>query len=162
LRRWIKPGAHGEALNPSDTPSYLILRLSTALSRRYNRDYVDKLGLSTPQVRLLTLVQEEGPITFKAIAARSSMDKAQASRTLAELVAAGYVALSGPDGAATRFTAKVSASLTAKGRALYRRALPIAHRHQMEILDQLSESERRALYVLLHRLLADAEAKLEG
>lgn len=106
VKAWLEPGARGAHLAPSDSPSYLIWRLSTVLSRRYNRDYAASVGMGTPHVRLITLVVSSGPISFKALVSQSGMDKGQVSRTLADLIERGYIALDGPDRDANRFTTR--------------------------------------------------------
>lgn len=159
---WIDPGENGERITHTDAPSYLLLKLSTILSRRFNRHYVDLIGFGIPEVRLMGMLYDYEPLKFKQIVKHSMMDQAQASRTLAVLIRDGYISLHGPNGAATRFTARVSAKLTAKGRKVSERAIDIAREHQMQILEQLSREERKNFHVVLHRLLDWLDQKDEA
>jgi len=159
---WMDPGEKGERITHTDAPSYLILKLSTILSRRFNRRYVELIGFGIPEVRLMGMLYDYEPLKFKQIVKYSMMDQAQASRTLAVLIRDGYISLHGPNGAATRFTARVSAKLTAKGRKVSERAMDIAREHQMQILEQLSREERKSFHTVLHRLLDWVDSKEES
>jgi DNA-binding MarR family transcriptional regulator len=50
--------------------------------------------------------------------------------------------------------APVVVSITATGKALYKSVLPVARRHQAEILMTLSDTQRVSLYQALDHLLA--------
>jgi len=154
---WLKPGRSGERLSPLDAPSSLILRLTTLLARRYNRDYDTALGLNSAEVRLITLLHEKGPLPFRQIVERSLMDKAQVSRTLPGLIERGSVEIAGHSPASRRFSATNTATLTVEGRRLFERVRIIARRHQLELLRPLSPAERRMLHAVLHRLIDGIE-----
>jgi DNA-binding MarR family transcriptional regulator len=159
---WMEPGPNAEQIMSTDSPSYLILKLSTVLSRRFNREFVEQVGVGIPEVRLIGVLYDYEPLKFKQIIWYSMMDKAQASRTLAALIRGGYISLHGPDGPAKRFTARVAAKLTQKGRNEFKKILVIARRHQLEILNQLSREERKSFHDILHHLLGWAEREYRG
>jgi hypothetical protein len=89
------------------------------------------------------------------------MDRGQVSRTLPILVKKGSIKRTivlrkgprrrGESGQQTRFAA------TAKGRALYERALPLAQRCQVALLSALNDDEKVALYSALLKLMQSAE-----
>jgi len=153
---WIDPGPSGERLTPLDAPSYLIGRLAVQLSRRHARDYVE-LDVTHPDVRLIVLLHEKGPLSFRLIVEGSQMDKAQVSRTLPGLIERGLIVVSGPGNGRKRFSISSTADLTPAGRRLFARILLIARRHQLLLLQQMSVQERRMLHAVLHRLIDDNE-----
>lgn len=154
---WVNPGKSGEHLSPLDSPSTLMWRLYTQLARTFNRDYAEALGVTSPAIRLLTLLHERGPLGFRAMVEGSLMDKAQVSRTLSPLITDGYISVSGTGKDGKRLTAASTASLTAGGTRLFEKALVIARRHQVALLKQLSHQERSMLHAVLHRLIRDVE-----
>jgi DNA-binding MarR family transcriptional regulator len=93
------------------------------------------------------------------------MDKGQVSRTLRVMTKRGLTKsktiTQRGSRAAEALAAPVSVSITAKGKALYRSLLPVAQRHQSQMLQNLNESERLALYNVLGKLFSivgDADA----
>jgi DNA-binding MarR family transcriptional regulator len=157
---WLSPGRSGERLSPLDSPSTLMWRLQTQLSRRFNRDYAKALGITSPAIRLLTLLHERGALNFRLIVEGSLMDKAQVSRTLSPLISGGFVSVAGRGRDGKRLTALSTASLTEDGNRLFEKALIIARRHQLALLRQLSRRERSMLHAVLHRLIRDVENML--
>jgi len=154
---WLRPGTSGEHLSPLDSPSTLMWRLYTQLARKFNRDYAEALGITSPAIRLLTLLHERGPLGFRAMVEGSLMDKAQVSRTLSPLVSDGFISVVGTGKNGKRLTASSTASLTVEGDRLFEKALIIARRHQVALLKTLSLQERSMLHAVLHRLIKDVE-----
>jgi DNA-binding MarR family transcriptional regulator len=108
-----------------------------------------------PQARLLfhiTLLGDDS--TLKRLVQSTLMDKAQVSRTMAGLVKEGYIGFAGPLKQPTRFTARTSAVLRAKGSEALERALAVIGGHHAEVLQQFSIEERRILYKVFKRLVA--------
>jgi DNA-binding MarR family transcriptional regulator len=154
---WLNPGKHGERLSPLDSPSTLMWRLYTQLARRFNRDYAEAIGVTSPAIRLLTLLHERGPLSFRLMVEGSLMDKAQVSRTLSPLIAGGFITIAASGKNGRRLTASSSASLTDEGNRLFEKALSIARRHQLALLKKMSHQERAMLHAVLHRLIRDVE-----
>ena len=116
-------------------------------------------------LRLLALVARFSPLRFSELTSRSSMDKGQVSRTLRVMTKRGLTKSKTINQRGSRSTealaAPVSVSITAKGAALYRALLPVAQRHQSQMLQTLNESERVALFNTLDKLfsvIGDADA----
>jgi len=153
---WLDVGPNGEGLHVFDFPTYRIGRLSGLIRRSVVSGYVEPHGLSIPEWRLLAFLVLSVPASFNEICAHLTMDRAHVSRTLPVLEKRGLIKRRvvqrkgplrrGESGRQIRFAA------TAKGRALYRQALPVAQRHQMTLLSALDGDERAALYSILEKL----------
>jgi DNA-binding MarR family transcriptional regulator len=150
---WANPGPDGARVSPIDGPSSHVFLLSMLLSRRLNRQFQSNVGLSMAQVRLLFHITLLGDgATLKQLIQSTLMDKAQMSRTMAGMVKSGYIGFAGPLKRPTRFTARTRAVLRPKGSEVLERALVIARRHHVEVLQELSVDERHILYKLFKRL----------
>ncbi|CAH2891990.1 MAG: Transcriptional regulator, MarR family [uncultured Paraburkholderia sp.] len=84
------------------------------------------------------------------LARHANLDKSQASRAAEGLIRQGLVKreASAEDGRV------VLVSLTAEGRALYRKVLPIARKWNGDLFDCLDEREKRALGEALDKVIA--------
>jgi DNA-binding MarR family transcriptional regulator len=121
-----------------DLTSFLPYRLNTAadgVSRAFARRYRDDFGLSIAEWRVLAhLHAARGqPVSVRDIEARAGMEKSKVSRAAARLTEAGHVARTAQD-ADRRL---LHLTLTAEGRALMARLIPVALAFQAELLDRL-------------------------
>jgi DNA-binding MarR family transcriptional regulator len=158
---WLTAGPNGEGLDVFDFPTYIIGRISGLVRRSLIPHYVEPYGLTIPEWRLLAFFVLSEPASFNEICAALTMDRAQVSRTLPVLekrglIKRGVILRKGPrrrgeSGRQIRFAA------TARGRNLYRQALPLAQRHQMVLLGALSRDERAAFYAALQKITQAAE-----
>jgi DNA-binding MarR family transcriptional regulator len=162
---WLSLSRNGANLHIEDFLTFRLTRLSNALRNNMTKPYLEEFELSLPEWRLLELVARFSPLRFSELTRRSSMDKGQVSRTLRVMTKRGLTKsktiTQRGSRAAEALAAPVSVSITAKGRALYRSLLPVAQRHQSQMLQNLNESERLALYNVLGKLFAivgDADA----
>jgi DNA-binding MarR family transcriptional regulator len=162
---WLSLSKNGASLHIEDFLTFRLTRLSNALRNNMTKPYLEEFELSLPEWRLLALVARFSPLRFSELTGRSSMDKGQVSRTLRVMTKRGLTRSKTITQRGSRSTdalaAPVSVSITAKGKALYRSLLPVAQRHQSQMLQNLSESERAALYNALDKLfgvIGDAEA----
>jgi DNA-binding MarR family transcriptional regulator len=151
---WERPGPRGRNLAIEDFPSLILTRLGAIAKWKITKQYVEPLGLSLPEWLLVALLARYPSFTHRQIRDRTFMDKAQISTTLRTLIARGLVAVRAPGGAATRPGSRSEMSLTAEGKALYRRVLPAAQEAQMRVLHLFDAAERKQLQALLRRLLA--------
>jgi DNA-binding MarR family transcriptional regulator len=155
---WANLSRSGSNLNIDEFLTFRITRLSNALRTNLTKRYLEEFELSIPEWRLLALVTRFSPVRFSELTARSSMDKGQVSRTLQVMTKRGLIKMKvvkqRGSRAAAALAAPVTVSVAPKGKALYRQVLPVARQHQAEILRQLSESDRLALYETLDRLFA--------
>lgn len=148
---------NGSNLNAEDFPTFRLTRLSNALRTNLTRRYLEEFELSLPEWRLLALVTRFSPLRFSELTARSAMDKGQVSRTLRVMGERGLTktkAIAHRARVAEALAAPVSVSVTAKGKALYKKVLPVAQQRQVELLSVLTEHERLSLYQTLDKLYA--------
>jgi DNA-binding MarR family transcriptional regulator len=161
LDAWTKAGVNGENLGVFEFPTYAIGRLAGIIRRSFLPAYVEPFDLTVPEWRVLAAVAERSALSFNEICAAITMDRAQVSRTLSTLLAKGYVAQqttvrAGRRGRGHNLTQR-KLILTAEGRRLHRRVLPIGRRHQMILLATLNSSERAAVHAGLLKMVAAAE-----
>lgn len=154
---WADPGESGEKLGISHFPTFHILRLASAARNSSMRRYVEPFDLSYPEWRMLSLVADFSPVSFGEATQKTMMDKGQVSRTLRALEARGLVAVdSGLDrrgaGGAAGVNSRVVVSITESGRALFDSIMPVARKHQAELVQQLSPEERRAFIAVIQKL----------
>jgi DNA-binding MarR family transcriptional regulator len=153
---WQRPGPRGQNLAIEDFPSLILTRLGTIAKWKITKQYVEPFGLNLPEWLLVALLARYPAFTHRQIRDRTFMDKGQISTTLRTLIARGLVAARAPGGAGAtpRSGSRAEMSLTAKGKALYRRILPAAQEAQMRVLQYFDADERKQLHGLLRRLLA--------
>jgi DNA-binding MarR family transcriptional regulator len=162
---WLSLSRNGAGLHIEDFLTFRLTRLSNALRNNMTKPYLEEFELSLPEWRLLALVARFSPLRFSELTGRSSMDKGQVSRTLRVMTKRGLtktkiIAQRGSR-SAEALAAPVSVSITAKGKALYQAVLPVAQRHQSQVLQTLNDSERVGLYKSLDKLfsvIGDADA----
>ena len=155
---WLTLSRNGSGLHVEDFLTFRLTRLSNALRTNLTKPYLEEFAVSVPEWRLLAMITRFSPLRFSELTSRSSMDKGQVSRTLRLMTKRGLIkmkALRQRGSQATEaLAAPVVVSITAAGKALYKSVLPVARRHQAEILMTLNDSERVSLYETLDRLLA--------
>jgi DNA-binding MarR family transcriptional regulator len=136
---------------------YLPYRLSVAsnaVSRLIARAYEDKFGLSIAEWRLLAILGDEGPLTQQALCGRTLMDKVTVLRAARTLLRRRLIRrLPNPaDGRSHRL------SMTVSGRSLYQEIVPLAKRHEKQLLEGIGEADVRRLHQLLRQLQETAGA----
>jgi DNA-binding MarR family transcriptional regulator len=162
---WADPGQQGGNLRVSEFPTFHLLRLASLAKGLAVRRYLTPAGLSVPEWRLLSTVAHFSPIAFTDIAAMTTMDKGQVSRTLRTAQTKGHVLTellpadrsSAESGAASGN--RVVVSITAAGRELYEQVMPIAQRFQAGLIEMMDPQERRVMLDLLRRLDKYLEAE---
>ncbi|CAH2773787.1 MAG: Transcriptional regulator, MarR family [uncultured Paraburkholderia sp.] len=129
---------------------YRLHVLNKLAERGISERYQDKLGVTLPEARVIASVGSFGPFSIMELARHANLDKSQASRAAEGLIRQGLVKreASAEDGRV------VLVSLTAEGRALYRKVLPIARKWNGDLFDCLDEREKRALGEALDKVIA--------
>lgn len=137
--------------------TYRLHRLAKTSDRVSAAAYQAECGLSLSEGRCLAAVGQFEPASVKDLARLANLDKANASRAAAALVARGLVtkAVNASDGRG------VALSLTASGRALWRRVMKLIERRNAEVFGCLDAAELTVLDALLDRLVAHAGADPE-
>jgi DNA-binding MarR family transcriptional regulator len=144
-----------------DLDRFLPYRLSVlqlAVSRALARIYARRFDLSRHEWRALAVLAREAPLTAGEVAARTSMDKVQVSRAIAKLIASGRVCRA-TDPADRR---RAPLRPTAKGRALYRRIVPLVKAREAELTSVLTPAEARALDRIVAKLQRRARDLLDA
>ncbi len=134
-----------------DLNAFLPYRLSAAAnrtSRAFAERYREEFGISIPEWRVLVHLNHTGAVSIRDIEARVDMEKSKVSRAASRLEGAGYITkeVHGTD------RRLLELRLTAEGRALVARILPVAVTFQQEMLARLGEAAPglvRALEILL-------------
>ncbi|MEO7775574.1 MAG: MarR family winged helix-turn-helix transcriptional regulator [Steroidobacteraceae bacterium] len=163
MNPWLDPGVDGRNLRVEDFPTFLLWRLANVAKSNVTKKYLERFKLNLPEWRLLAMVTMYSPMPFGEVTARSSMDKGQVSRTLHTISARGLVFVQPVGGKKSRNSStspRIEVSVTAKGKALHRRIVPVAQYHQMKLLTLMTERERQVYYTVTRRLL-DAIIKLD-
>ena len=153
---WADPGQAGEHLALQDFPSFLFVRLASAMQRDVTASYLAEFELNAPQWRVLAALADYSPIPFSELVKLSMSDKALVSRSVQAIAERGLAKVESDPGPGK----KLVCTITAKGRALYQRVLPRAQAAQAEILGLLERDERVALHAALVKLRAALDSKL--
>lgn len=133
--------------------SILAKRLSDTLAR----DYAERFGLTIPEWRVMAVLGPDGELSASGVCERTLMDKVTVSRAVARLVDRGR--LERRTDPIDRRRTKLR--LTAAGRAVYRKIVPLARHYEARLLDGLSLREQKTLDRLLAKL-ADRVAAIDA
>jgi DNA-binding MarR family transcriptional regulator len=114
--------------------------------------YAQEFGLPVGQARCLAAVGRFAPLSVVDLAAKSNLDKGQASRAAQALVERGLVAKRPSDTDARG----VVLSLTPRGRKLWTEVMGLIAQRNGQIFGCLSAAERKELGRMLDRLIEHA------
>lgn len=147
---WSRLEQQDEDLHLEQFLSFQVVRLAHALQRLSAREYLDPQGLTVSDWRVLALVRSCGPVQFAEVAQRSSLDKAQVSRTVKNLRERGLLQAEGDAEHAQR----IVLSVTPAGKRAHAQVLPRAAKAQAQLLRTLAPADREALWRCVHQLQA--------
>jgi len=128
---------------PFDLTTY-IFHLFAVLSRHREamlEEAFRSLGLNVPRHRALGVVVRLEPCSMSELADFSAVDRTTMTRTVDQLVAAGFVERQTP----SRDRRQVLLTATAEGHAVHRRALQTVYRVNRRALDGLDEMTQRVV-----------------
>ena len=131
---------------------YRLSVLSNTSSQAIASAYERRFDLSIPEWRVMAIVARYPGISAVDVVRRTAMDKVAVSRAVTRLVNAGR--LSRREDASDRRRARLH--LSAAGRAVYRKVVPVARRYEQALVSSLSAGELEQLDLLLRKLLARA------
>jgi len=133
----------------ADFIPYRVVALGHIISRNLSRAY-ERENLTIPEWRVLAVVSQADAMAARDVARLTPMDKMAVSRAVASLEARGLVArrTDARDGRV------YSLSLSAEGKAMFRRVARLARAYERRLLSPLSEEEQALLKALLARLEA--------
>jgi DNA-binding MarR family transcriptional regulator len=131
-----------------------IAALANLLAQSAVRQYARRFGLAIRDWHVLAVLGEGRPLSAAEVSRRTAIDRARAARVVAGLVRRGLVERE-PDAFDAR---RSTLRLSLKGRAIYRRIVPLAAAGERALLAVLTPGERRQLERLLAKLHERAEA----
>jgi DNA-binding MarR family transcriptional regulator len=137
--------------------SYRIHRLAGALSRGAAATYRQGFQVSLLEWRTVALLGDAAPLTLKALARQSGLDKSLVSRTVTALAARGLVLRSAGRTDAREVTLRLSAS----GLRLHAGLMRAAAERDAALRGALTAAERDALDGILDKLHAEARRLAE-
>jgi len=129
---------------------YRLAVLADHVSHTLAQIYADRFDLTRHEWRVLAALADRGPVVARDVAGYTTLDKMSVSRAVAGLEGKGY--LSRHDDPQDRRNKILE--MTAAGRALYFRIVPLARAREEYLLDSLSAEDRAALDRILTSLLA--------
>lgn len=118
--------------------------------RTFEKQAQSRFGFGAAQMFILHVLHHEEGLSLNELAERTATDQSSASLAVGKLVADGYVRRT-PSEEDRR---QVQLSLTARGRALVRKAPPAAQERIMESVQAMRPSDRAHLMALLDNLMA--------
>ncbi|QQS12854.1 MAG: winged helix-turn-helix transcriptional regulator [Rhodospirillales bacterium] len=131
---------------------YRLSLLSQLVSASIHDLYFEPSGLTIPQWRVMAVLGRFAPLSAGEVCGRTLLDKVSVSRAVATLRGAGHLE-SAVDGDDRRRSAL---RLSAKGRRLHDRIVPLALDYERRLLAALSPADRRTLDRLMAALSARA------
>jgi DNA-binding MarR family transcriptional regulator len=143
-RRATEPGPVTEVFL-----TYKIGRLRKIFDRQYAPQLAEKFGLTLADWRVLSLLYTSSPATASRLRQRLFVDRAEISRALQRLDDRGLIRRV-PDENDRR---SVGLMITAKGKALHDKVLPLREAVQVQVASCLSQTELKNLHSALDKLL---------
>lgn len=133
---------------------YRLSILAQLVSESLHDLYAQPYGLTVTQWRVMAALGRFAPLTASEVGARIVMDKVAVSRAVAGLMQRKLIERA-TDRADRR---RASLRLSARGKALHARIVPIALAYEAKLYEALTSEERKAFNRLANRLFARAEA----
>lgn len=133
---------------------YRLSVLAQLVSESLHDLYGEPFGLTVPQWRVMAALGRFGALTASDVGQRTVMDKVAISRAVAALLKRRLVERV-PDRADRR---RATLRLSARGRAMHGKIVPLALAYEAKLYEALSPGERQAFDALSDRLFARADA----
>ena len=133
---------------------YRLSILAQLVSESLHDLYAGPFGLSVTQWRVMAALGRFAPLTASEVGQRIVMDKVAISRAVAGLMKRGLVERTTDRDDRRRASLKLSA----RGRAMHARIVPLALDYEDRLYKALGASERWAFDTLSDRLFAQAKA----
>ena len=127
--------------------------LATMLRRSFNLQARTRTGLTQEKARILVLLGDLQPLTPGELAENTSLDHAQISRTLSDLVAGGIIERR-REGRTRRL------SLTPEGEGVFALLRETAMFRNDELFRDFTENEQRLFLDMLDRIIVSASEQL--
>jgi DNA-binding MarR family transcriptional regulator len=132
---------------------YRLAVLAETVSRSMAQVYAERFDLTRDEWRVLAALADEGEMKTTRVIEHTTLDKMQVSRAVKRLEEAGLVARSDDPDDGRGYLLK----LTAAGRALHRKVVPMVQAREAFLLEGLAPQERVALDAALAKVLQRAQ-----
>ncbi|MET0661030.1 MAG: MarR family transcriptional regulator [Steroidobacteraceae bacterium] len=127
---------------------YRLSVLANTVSLKVAAAYQRRFGLTIPEWRVMAMLAQYPNISAVDVAERTAMDKVAVSRAVQALMAKGHIKRE----THAEDRRRSMLTLSAAGRGVYKRVIPIARAFEHQLLDELSGRERKVLEDLITRL----------
>lgn len=132
---------------PFDDPcSCFYLRRAARLVTRQYAETMKAAGLKSSQFSILSMLSFYGELTITELADKMGLERTSMSRNLHPMEKDGLISVSDERDNRRRYI-----SLTRKGQATYKKALPLWNQAQQQFREQLGADEMKTLKQLLKR-----------
>lgn len=133
---------------------YRLSVLSNTVSNSIASLYAERFGLTIPAWRVMAVLGRFSGLSAAEAAARTEMDKVAVSRAVSSLLKSGFIS--------RHFTSedrrRSSLELTAKGREIYQKIVPLALSYERQFIEALSPEAKAHLDELLNELTDKAQS----
>jgi len=143
-----------QALELENFLPYRLSVLAQLVSESLHDLYAGPFELTVTQWRVLAALGRFAPLTASDVGQRIVMDKVAVSRAVAGLMKRGLIERATDRDDRRRATLRLSA----RGRAMHSRIVPIALAYEAKLYQALNAEEARVFNTLADRLFARAEA----
>jgi DNA-binding MarR family transcriptional regulator len=142
------PSSRADRLRLQDFLPYRLSVAANAVSRLIAGAYERQFGLKNPQWRLLGVLADEWPLTQQTLCGRTIMDKVTVMRAAQGLLRRRLLRRlpNSEDGRSHRLV------MTAAGRRLYARIVPLALAYQQQLLEGIGQRDVEQFQRLLRRI----------
>ncbi len=127
---------------------YRLFVLANRISSSLAKHYEEQFQISRPEWRVIAVLGEEPDLSAAQVAERTAMDKVAVSRAVTKLLDAELLQRHFSQQDKRRSVLRLSAA----GREMYCRIVPIALEHEEKILKQLNQEEVDLLRKMLEKL----------
>jgi DNA-binding MarR family transcriptional regulator len=143
-----------QALQLENFLPYRLSVLAQIVSESLHDLYAGPFGLAVTEWRVMAALGRFAPLTASDVGQRIVMDKVAVSRAVARLLKRGLVERATDRADRRRATLRLSA----RGRSVHARIVPLALEYEARLYDALSDGERRQFDSLADRLFIHAQA----
>lgn len=144
---------HSQVLELENFLPYRLSILTQIVSESLHDLYAGPFGLTVTQWRVMAALGRFAPLTASEVGQRIVMDKVAVSRAVAGLLKRGLIERATDRSDRRRAALKLSAA----GRSMHARIVPIALAYEERLYEGLAPGERRHFDELCDRLLARAK-----
>lgn len=145
------PGGGGRGQPSIDLSRHVATKIAifaNRMSRAASRFYRERYGIGVVEWRVMMFIGHADETSANRICRETDLDKGAVSRSLNVLARLGIISVT-EDGTDSR---RHNVALTAKGRAMHDRIVPIALERQRELLSDLSPAEVEAFMDMIQRM----------